>query len=462
MIFTEPRFFLLFALCFAVYWSLRANGQRKVWLVLCSAVFYGAWDVRFLALMYVSVTLDYTFGRMLDRPTRRRRAWLIGSIAVNLGILGTFKYLGWFVESAVAFGNWLGFEMHAPTLKLVLPIGISFYTFQSMSYTIDVYRRQLVAAKSYLDFAAFVTFFPQLVAGPIVRAVDFLPQLHTQRAWLASEARGFVTLFCIGYFKKVCIADNVSQTVDAVFSAPVEWTALSNWIAAVLYAIQIYCDFSGYSDMAIALAGLLGYRLTTNFEFPYLAANITEFWRRWHVSLSTWFRDYLYIPLGGNRRGAGRTYWNLVVVFFLCGLWHGASWNFVVWGLLHGAFLVVHRSVSARSGGARWPLPLGVAATWIAVVTAWVFFRGEGWAATRAMLAIQYGVAPGGSGALSAWWLVFAAACLAVHVAARRRVLGAAHARMNGWMYAVALGTALALLAPWIADGYQPFIYFQF
>jgi alginate O-acetyltransferase complex protein AlgI len=468
MIFTEARFFVLFALCFGVYWSLRAHTARKGWLLACSAVFYGAWDWRFLGLMYVSVTMDWFIGWMLGRDPvpGGRRLWLIVSLVGNLGILGFFKYFNWFVSSAVEFGAWFGFHVDAPTLQIVLPVGISFYTFQSMSYTIDVYRRELPAAKSYLDFALFVTFFPQLVAGPIVRAIDFLPQLTSLRSWKDVNVRACATLFVIGFIKKACIADNLSPTVDAVFAAPEAWSAVSNWIAVILYAIQIYCDFSGYSDMAIATAGLLGYQLTLNFDFPYLAGNITEFWRRWHISLSTWFRDYLYIPLGGNRRGAARTYLNLAIVFFLCGLWHGASWTFVVWGLMHGAFLIVHRvwksAVPADTAPGRFAATLGAPLTMIGVLAAWVVFRSQNLAQAWTILQQMFAARAGGVGETSRLWFVFVIACLAIHIVSRTRWFERSHERASDWVYAAGLGAALALVIPWISDGYKPFIYFQF
>ncbi len=468
MVFTEGRFFVLFVLCVCFYWSLRGHTARKWWLLLCSAVFYGAWDWRFLGLMYVSVTMDWFIGWMLGRDPvpGGRRLWLAISLVGNLGILGFFKYFNWFVSSAVEFGSWMGFDVHAPTLAIVLPVGISFYTFQSMSYTIDVYRRELPAAKSYLDFALFVTFFPQLVAGPIVRAIDFLPQLTSLRFWKDVNVRACATLFVIGFIKKACIADNISPTVDTVFAAPEAWSAASNWIAVILYAIQIYCDFSGYSDMAIATAGLLGYRLTLNFDFPYLAKNITEFWRRWHISLSTWFRDYLYIPLGGNRRGAGRTYLNLGIVFFLCGLWHGASWTFVVWGLMHGAFLIAHRvwksAVPADTVAGRFAATLGAPLTMLSVLAAWVVFRSENLEKSWTMFGMLAGGATSTARELNAWWFMMPTLLLAVHIGAQRGVPAWIGERMSDTSWGVCYGLAWALTLPWVQTGYIPFIYFQF
>ena len=467
MIFTEGRFFVLFLVCFLVHWALRGSTVRKVWLLLCSCVFYGAWDVRFLALMFTTATLDYAFGAVLGReqPQGRRKLWLAASIVSNLGILGFFKYYGFFVDSAVAFTAWLGLPLSAPALEVVLPVGISFYTFQSMSYTFDVYRRELAPTRSYLDFALFVTFFPQLVAGPIVRAVDFLPQLATVRRWADVAARPALVLFFVGFVKKACIADQVAPTVELLFEHPEQYGAYATWIGVALYAVQIYCDFSGYSDMAIASAALLGYRLTLNFDFPYLATDITTFWRRWHVSLSSWFRDYLYIPLGGNRVSAARTYANLATVFFLCGLWHGAKWTFVVWGLMHGAYLIIHRVWTARVPKASALARIGAASGWIltpiAVLFAWVVFRAPDFATAAEVWTRMLG---GGEAVASfTWrWAPFLAVLLAVHALARRRALAALEARTPDWGFALLYGIAWALALPWVATGTTPFIYFQF
>ncbi|MBI5363934.1 MAG: MBOAT family protein [Planctomycetes bacterium] len=468
MIFTEGRFFVLFLLCFLVHWSLRGSTARKAWLLACSCVFYGAWDVRFLALMFATLTLDYVIGAVLgkERAPGGRKLWLALSIAGNLGILGFFKYFGFFVDSAVAFSAWLGLPMSARTLDIVLPVGVSFYTFQSMSYTFDVYRRELKPAKSYLDFALFVTFFPQLVAGPIVRAVDFLPQLETLKRWADVAARPALVLFLVGFVKKACIADQVAPTVDLLFAHPEQYGVYSTWIGVVLYAVQIYCDFSGYSDMAIACAALLGYRLTLNFDFPYLATDITTFWRRWHISLSSWFRDYLYIPLGGNRVSQSRTYSNLALVFFLCGLWHGAKWTFVVWGLMHGSYLVLHRlwnaRVSKESALARFGGSIGWILTPLAVLLAWVVFRAPDFGAAAEVWGRMLGAGGEASAAFTWRWAPFVAVLFAVHVLSRRRTLAPFEKQAPDWAFALAYGIAWAVALPWVATGTTPFIYFQF
>ncbi|MFM7296734.1 MAG: MBOAT family O-acyltransferase, partial [Planctomycetota bacterium] len=375
MIFTELSFLAFFALVFGVHWALQGARARKLWLLAASYFFYAAWDWRFLSLIVGSTALDYLVGQKLEASDdeRARKRWIALSVALNLGLLGVFKYANFFLDSALALARSLGFEASPHVLCIVLPVGISFYTFQTMSYSLDVYRRELRAVRDPLDFALFVTFFPQLVAGPIVRAIDFLPQLERKRLWSDVRVRACLTLFLVGYVKKACVGDNVSSLVDPYFKNPADFDALSAWSAVLFYAVQIYCDFSGYSDMAIATAGLFGYELRTNFEFPYLATSIRDFWRRWHMSLSSWLRDYLYIPLGGNRGSRLFQQRNLLLTMLLGGLWHGAGWNFVIWGALHGAALVAHREW--ERAGLRLPALLGLLATFWWTCLAWIFFR---------------------------------------------------------------------------------------
>lgn len=346
MLFTQPLFFVFFALIFCTVWLIPSHNTRKLLLLVASYTFYAAWDWRFCSLIAISTVIDFLAGQQLGRASEilRRKAWLILSLTANLGILGFFKYYDFFIESGSGL---LGLDP-SRTMNIVLPVGISFYTFQSMSYTIDIYRRQLKPVSGFTDFALYVSFFPQLVAGPIVRASHFLPQLSTKKSFSDIRFQVAFTLFLIGFIKKACISDNIALLIDPVFAAPDAFTAASLWIATVFYAVQIYCDFSGYTDMAIAIAALLGFQLQLNFRFPYFASNIAEFWQRWHISLSTWLRDYLYIPLGGNRGGSIKTYRNLMITMLLGGLWHGAAWNFVIWGGLHGGALAVHRVIRSR------------------------------------------------------------------------------------------------------------------
>src|ERR1700682_363083 len=323
MLFVEFRFLWFFLAVCAVYWSLRRNDARKIWLLISSYIFYAAWNWKFLFLLIGSSALDYVVGLMLARTKNpaRRRGWLILSLCANLGTIALFKYYNFFVSSAAEFLAWLGLPASVHTLNIIIPVGVSFYTFHSMSYTIDVYRGKMRAVSSFLDVACFIGFFPQMVAGPIVRASAFLPQLQSLRKFSDVEVRGALVLFLTGFIKKACIADAVAPFADRYFAAPWNFTAASAWVGVLSYAIQVYGDFSGYTDMAIACARLLGYELPINFRFPYFARNISEFWHRWHISLSSWLRDYLYIPLGGNRGPAWFGFCNITITLLLRGLW---------------------------------------------------------------------------------------------------------------------------------------------
>jgi len=460
MLFTEARFLLFFALVCGVHWALRRATWRKGWLLAASYAFYAGWDWRFLGLIALSTAVDYAAGLGLARRPGDRR-WLALSLATNLGLLGAFKYFDFFASEAAELLARLGFHASPVLLDVGLPVGISFYTFQTLSYTIDVYRGRLEPTRDLLDFALFVGFFPQLVAGPIVRAVDFLPQLARDRRPSDVALRASLVLFLVGYVKKACVADNVAFLIDPVFADPGSWSAASCALALVLYGVQIYCDFSGYSDMAIATAGLLGYRLPLNFDFPYLASSVTQFWRRWHISLTAWFRDYLYVPLGGNRRGALRTAANLLCVFFLCGLWHGASWNYVLFGLLHGLYLALERILGRGRRDDGWNA-LGALWMLLAVTAAWALFRPPTLAASAELVAGLAGAAGAAGAELppAAWALL--AAFVAGHVAARalrdRRTLAGA----PDWGFGFAYGGAAALALAFASAEYVPFVYFQF
>ena len=469
MLFVEPRFIVFFVVVFAVHWALRRDGLRKGWLLAASYVFYGAWDWRFLSLIIASTLIDYGVGVLLSGPRspRQRNACLMLSLIGNLGILGFFKYYNFFIESAVGFTGMLGLPMSASTLSLVLPVGISFYTFQTLSYSIDVYRGRLKATRSLLDLALFVGFFPQLVAGPIVRAADFLPQLRTTRMFSSVQIRASLTLFLLGFIKKACISDNLAPVVDAYFAYPADYSALSAWIAVLFYAVQIYCDFSGYSDMAISsCANLLGYRLCVNFNFPYFAASITEFWRRWHISLSSWLRDYLYIPLGGSRGSRWFTHRNLMLTMLLGGLWHGASWNFVVWGGLHGLALVAHKEwCRVRPGrGETSPMArvVGVLLTFYWVCVAWIFFRAADFATAGVVLKAFVLLRSDGTAHLGLN-LVWVLPCLvAAHWAAYRDYFVDRLQRIADWAFAAGYGVVTSLAITIVPSSYHPFIYFQF
>jgi len=472
VLFTEPLFFLFFPVVLAGAWWLSSNRPRKLWLLAASYLFYAAWDWRFLSLIAASTLVDYGVGRALERSgsRRRRRALLVISLVVNLGLLGVFKYYGFFVESAQGLLAGLGLGVSTRVPEIVLPVGISFYTFQTLSYTIDVYRGRLEPVRSLPDFALFVSFFPQLVAGPIVRASEFLPQLDRRPRWSEVAVRRYLTLFLVGFVKKACLADGVAPVVDRVFTDPGLWTSSAVWTAVLLYAVQIYCDFSGYTDMAIACAGLLGFRLERNFDFPYVARSVTEFWRRWHISLSGWLRDYLYIPLGGSRGRRVETSRNLMVTMLLGGLWHGAAWTFVVWGALHGVALVAHKEWRARRPalGGRWtpPAAVGSALAWgltlVWVCLTWIFFRARSFE-DALVLARSFLLLPGaGELAVDPAWLPFVAALGALHWVSSRQRAEEAVEGMPDWAFAGAYGAAAAVALLFVPLRSDPFIYFQF
>ena len=347
---------------------------------------------------------------------------------------------------------------------MILPWGISFYTFQTMSYTLDVYRQKIKPVNDLLEFATFVAFFPQLVAGPIVRAIEMLPQLEARRVWEKHvDVRACLSLFLIGYLKKSVLADQVAIGIDPVFEKPEAWTAWSTWLAMMMYSIQIYGDFSGYTDMAIASAGLLGYRLPINFYFPYLATNIAQFWQRWHISLTTWIRDYVFVSIDKAAHGAGRPL-NTIFTFTLVGFWHGASWNFLLFGFLHGIYLVTYglwtQLVPRRPRGPLWAI-LGNLLTMVSLGVSLVLFRCQTWEQALTMLGIAFGLhAPGGAG-ISTWWFVLLMVCLGVHWLLYKSSADLRLKRVPDWLYAFGYGAAWALVVPWAA-GYKPFIYFQF
>ena len=391
MTFTTLTFILFLALFFPLYWALRNRTAQNLLIVAGSYCFYGWWDWRFCGLILASSLLDYFAGLALNHLTapRRRRAILIIAMAGNLALLGCFKYFNFFAESLHAAAAGLGWKLDLPVLQIVLPVGISFYTFQTMSYTIDVYRGKLRATGRIIEYLAYVSFFPQLVAGPIERATHLLPQFFQARVFRYDLAVDGCRQMLWGFFKKMVIADNLAPLVEAAFSDPAGHRGIELAAGTVCFALQIYCDFSAYSDIACGVARLLGFNLMRNFACPYFSQSMAEFWRRWHISLTTWFKDYVYIPLGGGRGGRWRHARNVMVTFLLSGLWHGASWNFILWGLLNGllvlpqTFSSTHRGgrVDESPGGANWlPKPAVIVRmllTFALVCLGWVFFRAE-------------------------------------------------------------------------------------
>jgi len=504
MLFVEFRFLVFFAIVFSGHWLLRGNTARKWWLLIANHVFYacffigdpsdffdnithGAWAKLpagwwFPTVLWASTCMDYAVGLGLGAATTegRRKAWLLVSLVVNLGVLCFFKYFNFFISSASGFLDWFGLHTSLHTLNIILPYGVSFYTFQSMSYSIDVYRRRLEPVRRFLDLAFFISFFPQLVAGPIVRATTFLPQVFEKREWANVDVRGAVTLFFLGFVKKACVSEFAAPFSDQFFSGPDRYNHLGALIGVLFYAVQIYCDFSGYTDMAIATARLLGYELTLNFDFPYFSSSITEFWRRWHISLSTWLRDYLYISLGGNRGTKIFTYRNLMLTMLLGGLWHGASWNFVIWGGLHGGALIVHREWVrlTENAGALFKRVMAVLAVpltfyWICVT--WIFFRAaptynekthvlEATGLSNAWMALKNFTFTGSRGKnhFNAECLIILAGLAVLHWLNSRRILGTWWRRLPDWACAALLGVGVALALLFVPVKYKPFIYFQF
>jgi alginate O-acetyltransferase complex protein AlgI len=375
--------FLVFILCFfPVYFLLKGNA-RLVFTLIASFVFYGWWDYRFLALIIFSTCMDFYLSQLIHRqldPGNRKRALVI-SVILNLAFLSFFKYFNFFIDSANDVLGLTGYAGGFNALYIILPVGISFYTFQSMSYTIDVYRRVIAPEPSLLKFATFIAFFPQLVAGPIVRAVDFLPQLQSDRKFKWPDFHlGFAQVL-VGFGKKLIIADSLAPFVDAVFAYPGNYTSLVLIIGVIFYSFQIYCDFSGYSDIAIGIAKMLGYEFPANFNMPYFSTSFSEFWQRWHISLSSWLRDYLYVSLGGNRNGKWMTYRNLMLTMLLGGLWHGANYTFIIWGFLHGLFLILQRLITGvkKKAGLTFSGPLNalfsIGIIYTFTCLAWIYFR---------------------------------------------------------------------------------------
>lgn len=465
MIFSSIEFLVFFAFVLLGLAILKGrNTARKTLLLAASWYFYAYWDWRFLSLILLSTLVDFWVGSQLNTTADKglRLRLVIVSLCVNLGLLGFFKYYNFFIDSFRPMVESLG--LHAGTLDIILPVGISFYTFQTLSYTIDVYRKKMDAHDSLLDFALFVGFFPQLVAGPIVRASHFLPQLCQYKALTGANFYAGFQRFTYGLFKKVFVADRLALFSDHVFANAGAYDWATTWMAAIAYSLQIYFDFSGYSDMAIGVARIMGYDLGENFNFPYLSKSPREFWRRWHISLSTWVRDYIYIPLGGSWKGTWRTYFNVVFSMLLCGLWHGAAWTFVAWGGLHGLAMAGNR-IFLRSGeGAATALRAasGWGATMLFVVVGWVLFRSESFGSAALMLQQMFAPAPGLS-----WYYPFVPIVLigtAVTHALKKQgkweeLMLPVRAR---WYSPAILFSLLWLVGAFHPTGFKPFIYFQF
>ena len=462
MIFTSYAYAVFLALVFVLYWSCRRRRVQNALLLIGSYVFYGWIHPWFCLLVATSTLVDYACALGMERRPRHRKLFLAASLACNLGMLGFFKYAGFLAENVQEALGALGLRLDSFEVQVLLPVGISFYTFQTLSYTIDVYRGVLRARRSLLDVALFVAFFPQLVAGPIERARRFLPQIERTRVWSGERFRSAWPLLVRGYLKKLVVADNVAVFVDKVFL--LEEPSLSLLAAGtVAFAVQILADFSAYTDIARGSARLLGFELMRNFDAPYLAISPSDFWRRWHVSFSSWIRDYLYIPLGGSRVGRGWRFAGVLALSLgLSGLWHGAAWNFVAWGLYHAALVWVYHRLGL---GGRWR-PQGLPAT-LAAWSAMTLFTLFGWALFRApslgwLARALAGGHPGLSG--DAW----VAACTVLAFVALYSVPVLAFwaaeraAPRAAWLHATLHGAAVALCVFFVRETGQDFIYFQF
>jgi alginate O-acetyltransferase complex protein AlgI len=474
MLFCSNAFLVFFLVVFTLYWVTPWK-QARIWLLtIASFYFYASWNGKLALLIFSSTIMDYFVARAMEETNvpRRRTLFLVVSLAANLGVLFTFKYANFFLHSLEQALQAVGGTASLPMLKVFLPIGISFYTFEAINYTVDVYRRRVPAEKNLAHFVLFITFFPHLVAGPIVRARDFLPQIQRTKRWDWARLQLGAQFILMGLFKKLAIADRMCMFADPVFQNPGQYSTYATWAAMIAYTLQIYCDFSGYTDMAIGTAHMLGYKLARNFNMPYLATNISEFWHRWHISLSTWLRDYLFIPLGGSQGTPLNTNRNLMITMMLGGLWHGANWTFVVWGTLHGMLLIGHRGV--REVCERVSLlermlcsipgtAVRIGATLLSVMLLWVFFRAQTF--TQAAVFIEHLFLPNsGLGCpmpdAGLWYTVLLVVICHIlgYYDVVKRWLVRMPAPALGFSYAVILAITL-LLSP---DSGKAFIYFQF
>lgn len=475
MVFNSLTFVAFFAAVVLLHnlplpWSV-----KKFNLLFASYLFYAAWNPPFLLLLWASTVVDWWVARKMHRQAsaQGRKAWLVLSLAVNLGFLGFFKYGKFLMENWQALLALAGVHYQPPAWDIVLPVGISFYTFHSMSYTLDVYWRRVEPIPKLFDFALFVAFFTQLVAGPILRKADLVPQFARPRTATSDQLCWGLALMTLGLFEKVVLADAaLAPSADAVFSHPDAVGALDAWVGTLAFSGQIFCDFAGYSTVAVGAALCLGFNIPNNFSSPYGAVGFSDFWRRWHISLSTWLRDYLYIPLGGNRRGEWRAYRNLMLTMLLGGLWHGANWTFVVWGGLHGGFLAAERWITESSPRWRWHLSSGWALklllaglTYLLVNVAWVFFRAKTLAGAGLVLSGMAGLHPDAAAVLPTVSILETGVCIAgllvAHWAMRKRVLEDVVTRTpHVFLTVIWAGMAFAVF---ITQGTgNAFIYFQF
>jgi D-alanyl-lipoteichoic acid acyltransferase DltB (MBOAT superfamily) len=474
MTFDSLTFVVFLALVFAVYWSIRSWTAKKALLLGASYLFYAAWNPFFVLLLVATTCFDWFAARWMDRVAdpARRKLILAASITINLSALGFFKYAQFLADTAIELLRLVGVDFKPVSLGILLPIGISFYTFESLSYVIDVYRRRVPVSTSLLDYSMFVTFFPHLVAGPILRYGDFSPQCQVERRWTDAPVGRGMALLAYGLALKVLLADLVFAPVsDQVFANATQLGFADSWLGACAFSFQVYCDFAGYSLCAIGAALMFGFRFPMNFENPFASVGISELWTRWHISLATWIRDYVFVPLGGYRKGAARGYLNLFVAFLLVGLWHGAAWTYVAWGGIHGVFLVSERLVRqhvwdfglVKNLAGRVALAL---VTFALFTIAVVFFRATSFAQAWAIIESMAGIVPAGAATFLAPGQrliaeIFGLAILAAHIRyANLRGWDWLDQRSVGWR-AVTVGACLAAVV--FSPGLNPaFLYFQF
>ena len=468
------KFLVFFLAVFTSYWSLPWHRGRVLLLLAASIFFYASWNHELAVLLCISIVIDYWLGRAMETTGAPRLRTLLVSISVvgNVGLLCYFKYANFFLHSLGEAAATFGLEASLPVLRVILPVGISFYTFEAINYTVDVYRGKIRAERDLTHLMLFVLFFPHLVAGPIVRASAFLPLVARRKRWSWLRAHLGLRLIVLGLVKKLAIADRMALYVDPVFADPSQFAGSVLWLAAIAYAVQLYCDFSGYSDIAMGLAHLLGFHLAKNFDLPFLAANVSEMWRRWHISLSTWIRDYIFIPLGGSRGGQWRTYCNLLITFGLCGLWHGAGWNFVAWGLINGMLLIGHDvfrrwcelrprlSAALRSVVGTW---VRVSVTFLSFCLAIVVFRCPEPSQAAVMLRSMAMFQDGRPMPLACWSLYATLAAFALgHVVLSRKIDTVVSARVPYPIRDFGMAAALAMAFVLAPSATKAFIYFQF
>ena len=473
MLFNSLTFIVFFAIVLLLHYMPFSWRGKKINLLVASYLFYAAWNPPFVILIWVSTIVDWHLAKriFLESNKNKRRTLLLFSILVNLGILGFFKYGDFLLHNWQALMMAFGVDYQVPEWSIILPVGISFYTFQTMAYTLDIYLKRAEPAKSFLDFSLFVTFFPQLVAGPIVRPTHLIPQFQVERKATRNMFIWGLGLITIGLFQKVVIADGLlAPIVDAVYGSKGAVSFTSAWLGTMAFAGQIFSDFAGYSTAAIGISLTLGFSLPSNFNFPYAAIGFSDFWRRWHISLSTWLRDYLYIPLGGNKKGKKRTYINLMLTMLLGGLWHGASWTFVVWGGLHGIYLAIERVLTRAFKGSemlkknliRFLLAMG---TYLLVNITWVFFRAQSFPQAYQMIKSMFGLNPEGKAALATVYIIEAIvvtlAMLTIHWRMRNTSLEAVVQKTSWQLLSLIWGIMLILIIISQGSG-DAFIYFQF